>query len=91
MHARMKALRADARDERARHAAEKQFLEMLLGNGMQGVPVIMRSGSQERTFLGKWPDLVRNAAGQRRGVALHEGDRRPEGRGRRLLPLQEGA
>ena len=51
MHARMKALRADARDERARHAAEKQFLEMLLGNGMQGT-VIMRSGSQERTFLG---------------------------------------
>jgi PAS domain-containing protein len=51
MYARMKAARAAARDERARHAAEKQFLELLLGNGMQGT-VIMKSGTQERSFLG---------------------------------------
>jgi PAS domain-containing protein len=51
MHARMKALKVAAREERARHAAERQFLELLLNNGMQGT-VIMKSDSQERTFLG---------------------------------------
>ena len=51
MHARMKALRVTVRDERARHGVERQFLELLLNNGMQGT-VIMKSDSQERTFLG---------------------------------------